>query len=105
MKMFLVIEPTQKEIYESCEKSIISQFDKFKGSVWCRNGDVCDKARHCETLKCEYKLNKLDIKNGISKCQSFQLTDSCEDWFYAKHINNFFKFEDLNEKKLIESNL
>ncbi len=59
---------------------------KMRLSVWCRNGEVCVEAQHCEDLECKYKRKKNDIISGCLKCRQFQITSPSDLWFIANHM-------------------
>jgi hypothetical protein len=54
--------------------------------VWCRNGSIVSVATPCDTLVCEYKNDKSDVVDGVSKCHQFQVTLKSDTWDKASHL-------------------
>ena len=64
-------------------------------SIWCRNGEFCHKATHCERVSCDYKKFPNDVTKGCSKCQAFQITTKSEIWESAYHLFDYGKVINL----------
>jgi len=81
-----------KEIEERECNIILENMPKLQNiSVWCRDGNVCPIATHCNQLSCTYKQHKHDVVSGCAKCRIFQITKSSNDWNRAEHLFDYGK--------------